>query len=159
MRLVLFFSSIALSILIAFTSLSDVRAESQEGTQDNSISKNVSVDFSEPVKAIIEKQLRAFREYDGDKAYGYTSNHFKSQYRDGNHFMSMMRILNKPLTSHVSYTFLDQSQVGSKLVQKVAMMNKDGTSVIMMIYLTENERGTWLIDGYTLLDSTDAQPI
>lgn len=159
MRVFLLFASVALSVLIAITSLSDVRAESQEGTQDNSITQNISAASAEPAKAIIEKQLRAFREYDSDKAYGYTSNHFKSQYRDGNHFMTMMRILNKPLTSHVSYTFLDQSLVGSKLVQKVAMMEKDGTSVILIVYLTQNERDTWMIDGYTLLDSSDAQPI
>ncbi|MEM6781827.1 MAG: DUF4864 domain-containing protein [Pseudomonadota bacterium] len=159
MRIVLFLSCLALSAFIAFTSLSDVRAESQAVKTENAITQNISVDYAEPVHAIIEKQLRAFREKDAERAYKYNSSTFQSRYRDEEHFLTMMRLTYNPLTSHKSYSFLDQSEIGDTLIQKVSMVNKDGSSVIMMVYLKQNERGTWMIDGYTLLDSEDAQPI
>lgn len=159
MRIILFFSTVLMSVVIAFSSLSDVRAESQESNLKENISQNFSVDYTEPVHQIIEKQLRAFREYDAEKAYGYNSNAFKERYQNKDHFMLMMRLTYKPLTSHLSYTFLDVAEISGRIVQKVEMMNKDGSAVIMMVYLKQNDRGTWLIDGYTLLDSEEAQPI
>jgi hypothetical protein len=143
----------ALSMMIVFTSLTDVRAESQDVS-----AQTVALSPVDPPEKIIEKQLKAFRDREAIDAYSFVSENLKHKYQDADHFLMMMRFTVQPLTSHLSYRILEASQLSDGLVQKVEMLRKDGTYVTVLYKLVQNEKGRWVIDGYTLLDN-EAQPI
>lgn len=108
---------------------------------------------------MIAEQLKAFRERDAARAFSVMSEDSKAQYRDPSHFMTMMRYTHQPLTAHLSYAFAQKIQVGDALIQYVDMTNKDGSVVTVMVRLVKSADAHWTIDGYTILEASDAQPI
>lgn len=112
---------------------------------------------ADPVKSVIESQLKAFRKSDPAGAYKYASESAQKKY-GAKGFFTMMRSACHALPDHVSYSFMERREVGAKILQKIEFLNSDGSASTGFYRLTKNVDGAYAVDGCLMLQS-DAQPI
>lgn len=112
----------------------------------------------DPVKNIIESQLKAFRKSDPAAAYKFASESAKLKYGSAKSFFIMMRSACHALPDHVSYSFMERREVDGKILQKIEFLNTDGSASTGFYRLTKNADGAYAVDGCLMLQS-DAQPI
>lgn len=115
------------------------------------------LDGGDPVKNIIESQLKAFRKSDPAAAYKFASESAQKKY-GAKDFFTMMRSACHALPDHVSYSFMERREVGEKVLQKIEFLNTDGSASTGFYRLTKNADGAYAVDGCLMLQS-DAQPI
>lgn len=112
---------------------------------------------ADPVKGIIESQLKAFRKSDPAAAYKFASEGAREKY-GAKGFFTMMRSACHALPDHVSYSFMERREIGNKILQKIEFLNTDGSASTGFYKLVKNPDGVWAVDGCLMLQS-DAQPI
>ena len=113
---------------------------------------------TDPIRHIIEHQLRAFRKSDPAAAYRFASEDARQKYGNAKSFFVMMRSACTSLPGHVSYSFLDRAEFDGKALQKIEFLNADGSASTGFYRLVKNMDGKWAVDGCLMLQS-DAQPI
>lgn len=116
------------------------------------------LDGIDPVRSIIESQLKAFRKSDPAGAYQFASESAKLKYGSAKNFFKMMRVACHALPHHVSYSFMERRDVGDKVLQKIEFLNTDGSASTGFYRLAKNADGAWAVDGCLMLQA-DAQPI
>lgn len=112
----------------------------------------------DPVRSVIESQLKAFRKSDPAGAYKFASENARQKYPGARSFFTMMRSACNALPGHVSYSFMERREVGNKILQKIEFLNTDGSASTGFYRLVKNTDGAWGVDGCLMLQS-DAQPI
>lgn len=110
-------------------------------------------------RAVIERQLKAFRMRDASGAFGYVSRSLQRKYQSPVRFLRSVRYTYRPLYEHLSYRFTGSQRYENSLLQKVELIGPDGMPVTALYRLIQNaEEGVWTIDSYTILEP-DAQPV
>lgn len=113
---------------------------------------------ADPVRSVIESQLKAFRKSDPAGAYKFASESARQKYGNARSFFKMMRGACHSLPDHVSYSFMEKREVGDRVLQKIEFLNTDGSASTGFYRLAKNADGAWAVDGCLMLKS-DAQPI
>lgn len=116
------------------------------------------LDAPDPIRGLIEKQLKAFRHGDPAAVYRFASDEARSKYHTAGKFFMMMRDSCNALPFHVSYSFMERSDIGGKALQKIEFLNSDGSTSTGFYRLVKNADGKWAVDGCLMLES-NAQPI
>jgi hypothetical protein len=115
------------------------------------------LETADPIRGIIESQLKAFRKSDPAAAYKFASENARKKY-GAKDFFIMMRSACTALPDHVSYSFMERKEIGDRALQKIEFLNTDGSGSTGFYKLVKNVDGKWAVDGCLMLES-DGQAI
>lgn len=137
---------------------------------DDSASRNMPVpqltgagltDLPTPdIREVIRRQLDAIQSRNADAAYALTTNDFHNKFDNASKFLSHVRFEYRAIYNHDSYRFIDSDGADKAGTQAVRIHDRYGGDPVTVIFRMELQPdGQWLIDGVTVLDAEDAQPI
>ena len=103
-------------------------------------------------RAIIERQIQAFREDDGATAFGFASPMLQQIFRDPEHFMAMVRNGYQPVYRPRSYAFKSIEDSESGLTATLAIEDQEGHAWTAIYTLAKQPDGSWRITGCRLVE-------
>ncbi len=106
------------------------------------------------IRAVIQRQLDAFRKDDAPAAFAFASPGIQAQFAgDPDSFMEMVRRLYQPVYRPRSTAFGPMVVQGGQTVQKLEITGQDGVGHEALYFMEHEKDGTWRIRGCALTDS------
>jgi hypothetical protein len=108
------------------------------------------------IRQVIEDQLRAFREDNGERAFSFASPSIQAMFKTPERFMEMVRGAYPAVYRPREVAFKELEAVEGELVQVVVMVGPDGVPVVALYKMEWQEPGkVWRINGCVLVPSQD----
>jgi len=104
-------------------------------------------------RAVIQRQLDAFKRNDAAGAFALASPGLKETYADPRHFMESVRSGDTPFFKRRMIEYHDFAAAGNDAAQSVVMVDDDSYVWTVVYKLTRQPDGSWLIDGVVLVKS------
>ena len=98
-------------------------------------------------RAIIERQIDAFRKDDGVTAFGFASPALQEIFRDPDHFMAMVRNGYQPVYRPRSYAFGTITETDLGLTATLSIEDAEGGAWTAVYTLEKQPDGSWRITG------------
>ena len=105
------------------------------------------------IRHVITAQIEAFRQDDGDAAFGFAAPHIKAMFGDAAHFLAMVRQAYPPVYRPRSFSFGTVTPQDGLLVQKVELVGADGQGALALYSMEHEPDGNWRIAGCVLVKS------
>ena len=102
-------------------------------------------------RAIIERQIEAFRKDDGERAFGFASPALQEIFRDPNHFMAMVRNGYQPVYRPRNFAFGSIVETESGLTATLSIEDAEGHAWTAIYTLEKQPDGSWRISGCRLV--------
>lgn len=99
---------------------------------------------------VIEGQIAAFANDDGDSAFAFASPDIRRRLGTAERFMTMVRSGFQPVYRPRSYSFGDPAFIDGIPVQPVRVIGPDGRGVVALYRMERQPDGSWRIAGVTL---------
>jgi len=104
------------------------------------------------IRAVIEKQLEAFRRDDGESAFAFAAPSIRAQFGDADRFMAMVRQAYKAIYRPRDVEFGELSVEKGIVAQPVHLIGPDGKPRIALYVLERQPDGSWRIAGCMLVE-------
>jgi len=104
-------------------------------------------------RAIIERQLDAFKRNDADSAFALASPGLKETYSNPHNFMESVRSGETPFFKRRMTEYHDFVTSGDDAAQSVVLVDDDSYVWTVVYKLSRQPDGSWLIDGVVLVKS------
>ncbi len=105
---------------------------------------------SQAIRAVIDAQLQAFTQDDGQTAFSFASPTIQRQFGTAEQFMVMVRRGYAPVYRPVSREFRETRIEHGRPVQNVLLVDQSGRTWLAHYYMQQQEDGAWRIDGVRL---------
>jgi hypothetical protein len=107
------------------------------------------------IKAVISRQIEAFRRDDAAEAFSLASPGIQGVFGTPENFLRMVRTSYQPVYRPASVTFLDVSFIDEEAVQKVRISDQSGAVWLALYPMERQKDGSWKTNGCQLfpLDS------
>lgn len=107
------------------------------------------------IRAVISRQIEAFRRDDATEAFSLASPGIQGAFGTPENFLRMVRTSYQPVYRPASVTFLDASFIEDEAVQKVQISDKSGAVWLALYPMERQKDGSWKTNGCRLfpLDS------
>ncbi|SEE00386.1 protein of unknown function [Rhizobiales bacterium GAS188] len=96
-------------------------------------------------RAVIERQIDAFRRDDGPAAFAFASPELQTMFQDADRFMNMVRNGYQPVYRPKSYNFSGVTETESGLTETLAIEDADGQAWTAIYTLAKQPDGSWRI--------------
>ena len=103
------------------------------------------------IRAVIQRQIDAFRRDDGPAAFALASPSIRAMFHDPERFMAMVRASYQPVYRPKHVAFLELEVDSAEVVQKVLLIGPDGVQVLALYPMVKLADGTWATDGCSLV--------
>lgn len=103
------------------------------------------------IRAVIERQLEAFRNDDAAGAFTFASPEIQAKFGTAEHFMTMVKTFYQPVYRPQYVTFRDLDIIEGVPTQPVLLAGSDGVPVIALYVMQQQPDGVWKIDGCYLV--------
>ncbi|MEX2647920.1 MAG: DUF4864 domain-containing protein [Alphaproteobacteria bacterium] len=109
------------------------------------------------IRGVIEGQLQAFLEDDGQRAYGFAAPGIQLIFPNAEVFMAMVKTGYAPVyrSAEVEFRDIDPLPEG-RWLQQVLIVGMDGRVVLALYTMERQQDGTWKIAGCTLAKANEA---
>jgi hypothetical protein len=104
-------------------------------------------------RAIIQRQLDAFKSNDADSAFALASPGLKETYSNPHNFMESVRSGETPFFKRRMTEYQDFVTSGDDAAQSVVLVDDDSYVWTVVYKLARQPDGSWLIDGVVLVKS------
>jgi Domain of unknown function (DUF4864) len=101
-------------------------------------------------RAIIERQIEAFREDDGATAFGFASPALQGIFRDPDNFMAMVRNGYQPVYRPRNFAFGNITETESGLTATLSIEDAEGHAWTAIYTLEKQPDGSWRISSCRL---------
>ena len=101
-------------------------------------------------RAVIERQIDAFRRDDGRAAFAFASPEIQSLFHDAEHFMAMVRNGYQPVYRPKTYSFKDVTETESGLTETLSIEDVEGQAWTAIYTLAKQADGSWKITSCRL---------
>lgn len=112
-------------------------------------------DDGQAIRNVIERQLQAFQEDDGNEAFSYASPMIQRQFGSAETFMTMVRRGYPSVYRPQSVEFRGVELNGGYAVQEVFFLGPDGRPALALYFMELQEDGTWKINGVRMTEAPD----
>ena len=102
------------------------------------------------IRAVIERQLTAFRLGEDEKAFSYASPGIQAKFRDSGRFMLMVKRHYPAVYNSRETEFLQLQYISDMWVQKIIFTDFDGDIYLAQYPMERQPDGKWRIDGCIL---------
>ncbi|MBV8192065.1 MAG: DUF4864 domain-containing protein [Alphaproteobacteria bacterium] len=99
------------------------------------------------IRDVIQSQVEAFRQDDGEQAFGFASPAIRQMFGTSAVFMDMVRQGYQPVYRPQVFEFGEIVTLHGQLTQKVHVVGPDGRPVTAYYPMTQLPDGSWRIDG------------
>jgi hypothetical protein len=113
----------------------------------------VSAADTQAVRAVVEAQLAAFAEDDGQRAFSYAAPSIRDMFGSPERFMAMVRGSYPVVYRPSAVVFLHPAWVHGQLVQGVHLTDADGALWLAVYQLERQPDKSWRISGCTVQPS------
>ena len=113
----------------------------------------VSAADTEAVRAVVEAQLAAFADDDGQRAFSYAAPSIRAMFGSPERFMAMVRGSYPVVYRPTAVVFLHPAWVQGQLVQGVHLTDADGALWLAVYSLERQPDKSWRISGCTVQPS------
>jgi hypothetical protein len=96
-------------------------------------------------RAVIERQIEAFRHDDGAAAFAFASPELQTLFRDPDHFMAMVRNGYQPVYRPKNFSFSGVTESEEGLTDTLTIEDADGQSWTAVYTLAKQPDGSWRI--------------
>lgn len=103
------------------------------------------------IRKVIEAQMEAFRQDDGETAFSYAASDVQNQFGTPENFMRMVRLGYRPLYRPLQIHFKLAHMEEGKIWQPLLATAEDGHIVIAIYFVTRLPNGDWRIGGVMLM--------
>ena len=111
---------------------------------------------SSAFRAVIEKQIEAFRADDGARAYGYAAPMIQRIFPTPDAFMDMVRRGYQPVYRPQSFKFGDAGfSASGRPIQRLTVVGPDGLTYVAIYTMEQQPDGSWLINGCAIVRAPD----
>jgi len=107
-------------------------------------------------RAVIERQIDAFRRDDGEAAFAFASPGIKDMFHDPDRFMAMVRNGYQPVYRPKDYAFTSIVEAGDGLTDTVAITDMNGESWTAIYTLEKQPDGSWKITSCRLVKAGES---
>ncbi len=108
-------------------------------------------DDREQIRSVIDAQLKAFREHDGDGAFQYATPALQTYFGNPAAFMSIVQTQYQPVYSHKEAQFHQMRELpGGIPAQEVYLLGRNDEAVIATYAMEQQADGEWRIGGVVL---------
>jgi hypothetical protein len=108
------------------------------------------------IRQVIEDQLRAFREDNGERAFSFAAPNIQAMFGTPQRFMEMVRGAYPAVYRPREVAFKELQDVEGELIQVVVMVGPDGVPVVALYKMEWQEPDrVWRINGCVLVPSQD----
>ncbi len=104
-------------------------------------------------RAIIQRQLDAFKQNDADSAFALASPGLRETYANPHNFMESVRSGETPFFTRRMIEYHDFVAAGDVAAQSVVLVDDDSYVWTVVYKLSRQPDGSWLIDGVVLVKS------
>src|SRR5579872_312154 len=104
-------------------------------------------------RAVIQRQLDAFKQNDADGAFAQATPGLKETYSDPRRFMESVRSGDTPFFKRRMIEYHDFVASGDDAAQSVVLIDDDSSVWTVVYKLARQPDGSWLIDGVILVKS------
>jgi hypothetical protein len=104
------------------------------------------------VRAVIERQLDAFRRDDAEEAFSYATPGIREMFGSAANFLTMVRASYAAVYRPRSVAFREVYVVHGEARQVVALVGPDGQPVNAVYHLQRQPDGAWRINGCVLVE-------
>ncbi len=105
----------------------------------------------EAIRAVIERQIAAFRRDDAAAAFSFASPAIRERFQTPARFMEMVREGYRPVYRPRSVEFQEIHLLQGEPVQQVLVLDPEGAPVIALYFMERQPDGSWRINGCQLL--------
>jgi hypothetical protein len=113
----------------------------------------VSAADTKAVRAVVEGQLAAFADDDGQRAFSYASPSIRAMFGNPERFMAMVRGSYPVVYRPSAVVFLHPAWVQGQLVQGVHLTDAEGALWLAVYSLERQGDNSWRINGCTVQPS------
>ncbi|MBM3648203.1 MAG: DUF4864 domain-containing protein [Alphaproteobacteria bacterium] len=99
------------------------------------------------IRGVIQSQVDAFRQDDGELAFSYASPAIRRLFGSSEIFMTMVQQGYQPVYRPRSFEFREIVTLHGQITQKVHIVGPDGRPVTAYYPMTQLPDGAWRIDG------------
>lgn len=103
------------------------------------------------IEDVIAAQIDAFRQDDGDRAFGYATPELQAMFGTAERFMGLVRNGYQPVYRPRSMSFGETTDMNGQVVQELAVIGPDGTPRLALYTMERQPDGSWRIAGCQLL--------
>lgn len=103
------------------------------------------------IKAVISRQIEAFRHDDAKEAFSLASPGIQQTFKTPENFLHMVRTTYQPVYRPASVRFLELSVIGDEVVQAVQLSDSSGAIWIALYPMQRQTDGSWKTHGCQLL--------
>ncbi len=103
------------------------------------------------IRAVIQRQLDAFRRDDAPAAFALASPAIQERFHDPATFLAMVRESYQAVYRPRHVTFLEAVVSGEQVLQKVLVIGPDGDQVLAVYPMAHMPDGSWTTDGCLLV--------
>jgi hypothetical protein len=104
------------------------------------------------IRAVIQRQIDAFRRDDGPAAFALASPSIQAIFHSPEQFMAMVKASYLPVYRPKHVAFLEVEADSAQVVQKVLLVGPDGVQVMALYPMVKLPDGSWVTDGCTLVN-------
>ncbi len=112
--------------------------------------KQVTAEDRAGVRAVIEKQMDAFKRDDAVEAFSYAAPALQELFAPPERFLQMVKDVYAPVYRPRSVTFADLEIVDGEYTQRVLLVGPDDRPVVALFLMDKQEDGAWKILGCVL---------
>lgn len=112
-------------------------------------------DDGQAIRGVIERQLQAFQEDDGNEAFSYASPMIQRQFGSAETFMTMVRRGYPSVYRPQSVEFRGVELNDGYAVQEVFFLGPDGRPALALYFMELQDDGTWKINGVRMTEAPD----
>jgi Domain of unknown function (DUF4864) len=116
-----------------------------------------SADVAE-IRAVIERQIEAFRRDDAQGAFALVSPGVQQAFRTPEKFLDVVRVAYRAVYRPASVTFLELLVMGDDVVQQVQLMDRSGTQWVAYYAMQRQRDGSWRTNGCHLAQAVRTFP-
>ena len=104
-------------------------------------------------RAVIERQIEAFRRDDGAAAFAFASPALREIFRDPEHFMAMVRNGYRPVYRPKSFSFDSITDTEIGLTARLSIEDAEGRTWTAIYTLEKQADGSWKITSCRLVEA------
>jgi hypothetical protein len=107
-------------------------------------------------RAVIERQIDAFRRDDGEAAFAFASPELKTMFQTAERFMGMVKNGYQPVYRPRDYAFTSIVETGEGLTDTVAIIDMNGEAWTAVYTLEKQPDGSWKITSCHLVKAGES---
>ncbi len=105
-------------------------------------------------RAVIERQIEAFRREDGATAFSFASPELQMLFHDPDRFMAMVRNGYQPVYRPKTYSFSGDAETAEGLSETLTIEDADGQAWTALYTLEKQPDGSWKITSCHLVKAS-----